>query len=285
MTKKVAAINDLSGAGRCSLTVALPILSTFGVHVFPMPTAILSNQTGYDSFYIYDFTDKMDNFTYQWKKMELEFDGIYTGFIASCRQVDKIEEFIKIFKKKDTLLIIDPIMGDDGAVYPNFNSELREKITKLAFQADIITPNLTEFCILTGTNYKELISKSDQDNFLDITAECGKKLIRGNVKRAVITGIRHRGRGDSEDMFYNIVISEGKTYFLKSEITGGSYSGTGDILSSIICAMSVKGYDLKYAVEVAVKFIGASIKDSYNENTDRRAGVNFEKYLWMLNGK
>lgn len=285
MIKKVAAVNDLSGAGRCSLTAAIPVLSTLGVQAFPLPTAILSNQTGYESFYIYDFTDKMDNFTYQWQKMGLSFDGIYTGFIAGEAQVKKIQDFIRVFKKENTLLLVDPIMGDDGEVYPNFSEELRNRITELAFEADIITPNLTECCILTGTDYKGLMEKQNSEDFLNIVIQCGEKLIRGSVKQAVITGIRHKEPCDSEEMLYNIIITGRKSDIVKGKIMGGSYSGTGDILASVICGMVVNGRGLKEAVELAAEFIHAAIEDTYHEGTDRNDGINFEKYLYMLNNK
>ncbi len=282
MVKKVAVINDLSGAGRCSLTVALPVLSTLGVQAFPLPTAILSNQTGYESYYIYDFTEKMENFTYQWKKMGLKFDGIYVGFIASEKQVDKIIDFINNFKNSDTVLIVDPIMGDDWNFYHNFGTNLRERIIQLAFEADVITPNLTECCILTQTDFGELVEKSKDSDFIDVVAECGKKLLKGNVKQAVITGVKHRGMEDDSDMLYNIIVSKKNVEYVKSRIIGGSYSGTGDLLTSVLCGKIVNGKNAKDAVETAVKFIGAAIEDSFHEKTDRNDGVNFEKYLWML---
>jgi Pyridoxal/pyridoxine/pyridoxamine kinase len=280
MLKKVAAINDLSGAGRCSLTVAIPILSTLQVQVYPLPTAVLSNQTGYPDFYIDDCTDKMDKFTYQWQRLGINFDGIYTGFLASEKQVDKIENFLRVFKKKDTLLLVDPVMGDDGEVYPNFGYKLCNKIRKLALEADIITPNLTECCILTGSNYKELMAYKDSSFFLDKIAEVGKKLMLGNVKQVVITGIQCK---DGEnDVLVNVILDGNTVAFVKSPVTGGSYSGTGDILASIICGSVVNGKGVAESVEVAAEFIHIAIKDTFKEKTDRNDGINFEKYLGML---
>lgn len=280
MLKKVAAINDLSGAGRCSLTVAIPILSALKVQVYPLPTAVLSNQTGYPDYYIDDFTDKMDNFTYQWQHLGINFDCVYTGFLASEKQVDKILNFLRVFRKENTLLLVDPVMGDDGEVYPNFGQKLCEKIKELTFEADIITPNLTECCILTGVSYEEIMTYKDSENFLDKIAEVGKKLMTGRVKQVVITGI-HYSEGE-KNLLVNVILDGEEVHFVKTPVTGGSYSGTGDILASIICGNVVNGKGLTEAVEVAVRFIHAAIEDTYKDKTDRNDGINFEKYLYML---
>lgn len=280
MLKKVAAINDLSGAGRCSLTVAIPILSALKVQVYPLPTAVLSNQTGYPYFYIDDFTDKMDNFTYQWQRLGINFDCVYTGFLPSEKQVDKILNFLRVFRRENTLLLVDPVMGDDGEAYPNFGDKLCEKIKELAFEADIITPNLTECCILTGANYEEIMTYKNSENFLDKIGEVGKKLMTGRLKQVVITGI-HYSEGEN-DLLVNVILDGEKVHYVKTPVTGGSYSGTGDILASIICGSVVNGKNLVSAVETAVKFIHTAIEDTYKDKTDRNDGINFEKYLYML---
>ncbi|MEA5082977.1 MAG: pyridoxamine kinase [Lachnospiraceae bacterium] len=280
MLKKVAAINDLSGAGRCSLTVAIPILSALKVQVYPLPTAVLSNQTGYPDFYIDDFTEKIDNFTYQWQRIGINFDCVYTGFLPNEKQVDKILNFLRVFRKENTLLLVDPVMGDDGEVYPNFGKDLCEKIKELALEADIITPNLTECCILTGADYKEVIAYKDSEKFLDKIVEVGKKLMTGRVKQVVITGIHHR-EGEN-NLLVNVILNGKEVHYVKTAVIGGSYSGTGDILASIICGSVVNGKGLVDAVETAVKFINKAIEDTYKDKTDRNDGINFEKYLYML---
>lgn len=280
MLKKVAAINDLSGAGRCSLTVAIPILSTLKVQVYPLPTAILSNQTGYPDYFIDDFTDKMDNFTLQWQRIGIKFDGIYTGFLANEKQVDKILNFLQVFKSENTLLLVDPVMGDDGKVYPNFAEKLCEKIKQLTLEADIITPNLTECCILSGEDYGELMQHQNSPDFLDRIAAVGKKLITGNVKQVVVTGIHWNE--DEEKILVNVILDGNEVCVVKSAVTGGSYSGTGDIMASVICGSVVNGKGLTQSVETAVKFIHTAIEDTYKDKTHRNDGVNFEKYLDML---
>ena len=149
MTKKVAVINDLSGLGRCSLTAAISVLSAMGIQTCPLPTAILSSQTEYPSYYCYDFTDKMDYFRQEWKKLGTCFSGIYTGYIASVPQIEEIFHFLDTFQTPDTFLLVDPVMGDDGMTYDMYTSEFLSAMKELTARADVITPNITEFCLLT----------------------------------------------------------------------------------------------------------------------------------------
>ena len=153
MTKKVAVINDLSGLGRCSLTAAISVLSAMGIQACPLPTAILSSQTEYPSYYCYDFTDKMDYFRQEWKKLGTSFSGIYTGYVASVCQIEQIMHFLDTFQTADTFLLVDPVMGDDGVTYDMYTSGLLTAMKELAARADVITPNLTEFCLLTDIDY------------------------------------------------------------------------------------------------------------------------------------
>jgi len=282
MIKKIATINDLSGMGRCSLTVAISILSVLGVQACPLPTAILSNQTGYPHYYINDFTDSMPCFIREWAELGFEFDGIYTGFLSDAGQVKVIENFLEIFKKKDTLFLVDPVMGDDGKIYSGISREMVKSIMQLSLKADIITPNLTECCILTGIDYAEVVQNAKSEDYLDIISEVCNKLLTGNVKKCVVTGINYKGINDDLDMIYNAVLENGEISFIKSANTGGSYSGTGDILASVVCGMVVRGKGLYEAVELATKFISKAVTDTYNCGTDRNDGVNFENHLDML---
>ena len=142
--KRVALINDLSGFGKCSLTAAIPVISVMGLQACPLPTAVLTAQTGFGEFFCDDFTDKMDCFTEQWKKMEVSFAGIYSGYLASPLQIEKVIYFLEQFQEKDTLYLADPVMGDHGKFYSMVNTEFLEGMRKLSQMADIITPNLTE---------------------------------------------------------------------------------------------------------------------------------------------
>ena len=174
MTKKIAVINDLSGLGRCSLTAAISVLSAMGVQPCPLPTAILSSQTEYPSYYCYDFTDKMEYFRQEWQKLGTTFSGIYTGYTASVEQIRQIFRFLDTFQTEDTFLLVDPVMGDDGVTYDMYTPELLDGMKRLVNRADVITPNLTEFCLLTDTNYSDFQKKTDRwarDGIRLITAD------------------------------------------------------------------------------------------------------------------
>lgn len=154
MTKKIAVINDLSGFGKCSLTAAISVIAAMGVQPCPLPTAVLSAQTGYPSYYCDDYTDRMELIYREWEKMQVHFDGIYIGFLSGEHQIEKVLEFLDMFLKKDTFLLVDPVMGDNGVRYPFFTTEIVSAMKELTSRADIITPNLTELCLLTGTDYR-----------------------------------------------------------------------------------------------------------------------------------
>ena len=160
MMKKIAVINDLSGLGKCSLTAAIPVISVMGVQACPFPTAVLSNQTGYETYFCEDFTEHMAPYMEEWKKRGFVPDGIYTGFLSDEKQADKILKFIDTFAGEDTLILTDPVMGDDGAVYPIYTEELCSRFRELARRSYVITPNLTEaLLLLYGKNKMEGISE------------------------------------------------------------------------------------------------------------------------------
>ena len=270
--KKIAVINDISGFGKCSLTVSLPIISALGLECNPIPTAILSNQTGYDDFYSVDFTDSMTPYIDIWKKQKARFDAILTGYLASDRQVDIILDFIEIFKDKDTLVFVDPVMADDGVLYDTYDNKLCEKVKLLTKKADIITPNITELCILCDADYDEI----SKENSIEKIAETASSLLNKTTKAVIITGVK------SSDEICNIIVEKGSVSLVKSRLLKGSYSGTGDIFSSIVCGGITKGMSVFDAVTLATDFIYNSIKSTPTELDYEPDGVNFQKHLEML---
>lgn len=276
MVKKVAVINDLSGLGKCSLTAAIPVISVMGVQPCPLPTAVLSNQTGYDHYYSYDYTNHMDAHMEEWKKMNLTFDGIYTGYLGSEAQVEIILKFIKEFRRPDTLLLVDPVMGDSGAPYDIYTPSFGEQMKTLAFHADIITPNLTELCILTGVNYEELVAQQDSANYLDVIAKIGIPLLEKGIQTIIVTGIGYAGK------LYNLVLETDSVSYVASEIHGGSYSGTGDLLASVVCAGIVRGKTALESVQLAARFLEAALIETVREGIPKNDGINFEPYLNIL---
>ena len=229
MVKRIAVINDLSGLGKCSLTAAIPVLSVMGVQACPLPTAILSNQTGYESYYYDDYTKHIDAYTDEWTKRGLTLDGIYTGFLGSELQAEKILRFIDTFQKPDTLLLVDPVMGDSGQTYDIYTETFGAQMKRLVQRADVITPNLTELCILTDTDYHSLTSQSHSSDYLDTVASIGRRLLSLGIKTVIITGILYKAPTDTETRYYNLVLEENAVTPVSSAIHGGSYSGTGDL--------------------------------------------------------
>lgn len=269
MLKKVAAINDLSGVGRCSLTVAIPILSALKVQCCPFPTAILSSQTDYPEFTFLDFTSEMDKYKNVWKKLGVDIDCIYTGFLGSIEQIEIVSDFIK--ESNASLVVIDPVMGDNGSLYSTFTKEMCNKIKDLIKYSTLITPNLTEACILTNKKYHQNYSKDELINIARDLSNLGPL----NV---VITGII------KNDNILNLAYNKStdKAYFTSVKYNNRSYSGTGDIFTSIVCGLLTNNYDLNFAVEIATKFIYKTINYTSKFSTDRNDGVMFEMFLGDL---
>ena len=282
MTKKAVLINDLSGLGKCSLTAAIPVLSVMGIQACPMPTAVLTSQTGFKSFYCNDCTDKLDYYTQEWKKLGFQPDGIYTGFLSSEKQVDKILNFINSFETENTLVLVDPVMGDGGRTYSLFTDTLACKMKKLVTAADVITPNLTECCILCDIDYCEFVKNAESPDFIDRIAELGKALLkRYGVKIVIITGIEHKD-SDGTIKVLNLVASDEEVFCVSCKKIGGSYSGTGDLFASVIFSGFLRGDSLRDTVNLAVNFIETSLHDTVSLGIDRNEGIEFEKNLNLL---
>lgn len=282
MIKKVAVINDLSGLGKCSLTAAIPVLSVMGVQACPLPTAILSNQTGYESYYYDDYTKHIDAYTEEWKKRNLTVDGIYTGFLGSELQVEKILHFIDVFRRPETLLLVDPVMGDSGQTYDIYTETFGKQMKKLVKRADVITPNLTELCILTDTDYTTLTDQKASPDYLDTIAETGKRLLDMGIGTIIVTGIIYQSPFDATEKYYNLVIDKEQVTSISSDIHGGSYSGTGDLLASVVCAGMVCGNTATDSVRRAVSFLETALIETAKEQIPRNDGINFEPYLKLL---
>ena len=280
MTKKIAVINDLSGFGRCSLTAAISVISVMGVQPCPLPTAVLSAQTGYPSYYCDDYTDKMQHFRREWEKMDARFDGIYTGFVASERQIENIFEFLDTFRNKKTFLLVDPVMGDNGNVYTMFTERLCSLMKELAFQADV--PNLTELCLLTDTDFRMIREMTDEKHLLVAVEQMAANLMRRGPKNVVVTGIHFRDAEDGIEKMGNLAVNAGKSSFSAFPYIGGSYSGTGDLFASVVAAGLARGDEISKSIELAGAFIERAITDSVREGIPRNDGVDYEQYLGML---
>lgn len=269
--KRMAVINDFSGFGRCSLTVSLPIISAMKIQCCALPTAVLSNHTGYSDYFFDDYTDKMKEYYLTWEKLRLSFDGIYTGFLGSVRQVELIIDFIRRFASAGTAVVVDPVMGDNGKPYATIDSELCREIRLLLPLSSVITPNLTEACILAGVPFRE--SGFSDAELLGMT----RRLRDMGAKSIVITGIT---QGDT---IRNLICSEnGDISFAVSKSTGLQHAGTGDVFASIIAADCINGVGLETSVKKAADFVARAIAVTEKMNVPAEDGVCFEEILGEL---
>lgn len=282
MMKKVAVIQDMSSFGKCSLTAAMPVLSVMGVQAVPLPTAILTAQTGYPSFYCEDLTPKMDYFVDEWSKLGATFDGIHTGFVTGKEQIDNIFRFLNVFHSSETTLLVDPVMGDLGEVYKMYTGELLDRMKALVKSADIITPNITECCLLTGLSYEKLQSYQDDADYIKALEEAGHQLQQTTGANVIITGLNPPPADASKRYVGNMYVDAQRSFSSIREYNGESYSGTGDLFASVIMGGMMRGQDLVESMKLAEAFLAASIEATSKEQIPREAGVNFEKFLRML---
>lgn len=285
MSKKIAVINDLSGFGRCSLTAAISVLAAMGVQPCPLPTAILSGQTGYPSYFCDDYTDRMGEIRKEWEKMEASFDGIYTGFMSESSQIEEVFLFLDSFYRKKTFLLVDPVMGDDGKGFDIFTPELRRMMRELAARADVITPNLTELCMLTDTDYRMIEQMTDEKHLLTVIEQMARNMIAKGPKEIVVTGIRFRDSEDGVQKMGNLAVTKKKSDLAAFPFVGESYSGTGDLFASAVAGGKARGDSLDEIMKTAGRMIELALEDSVREGVPRNDGVNYEKYLWMLTDK
>lgn len=279
---KVAVLNDLSGFGRCSLGVAIPVLSVMGVQCCSIPTAVLTGQTGYDHFYFRDLTDMIPMYTKAWKMNNESFDGIYTGFTTGPGQISLFMEFVDAFYNDTTTLLVDPVMGDDGRTYKMFSHELKNKMSELVAKADIITPNLTEACLLADIPISAISECNTTEELLSLANQAGRKILANSSKdqEIVITGIKCHE--EKEPVIYNQVMNAKETFRYGCPFVDKSFSGTGDIFASIMCGSKINKLDTGEACIKATDFLYKCITDTVKENVPGREGVNFEKYLHLL---
>lgn len=269
--KKIALINDFTGFGKCSITVSLPIISAMKIQCCPVPTSIFSNHTAYPEYFFDDYTDKMQSYIDNWKKLDLQFEGISTGFLGDARQIDIVERFIRDFKRDNTVVIVDPVMGDYGIPYATYTAELCNRMKTLVKYADIVTPNLTEACILADEKYYDM---GNNEAGLMSLAE---KILDMGPSKVVITGI---DRGEYIGNY--IMQKDGKGDIMDSKKVGKERSGTGDIFSAIISADAVNGVDFVTSVMKATDFIKECLILSEARNIPKEDGVCFEDILTTL---
>lgn len=272
---RVAAIHDISGFGRCSLTVVLPVLGAMGAQCCPLPTAYLSAQTAFpksDRAVFLDMTDQLERTGNHWQELGAEFDAIYSGFLGSETQIGLIGELIRRFRRENTLVLVDPVMGDWGKPYRTYTPELCRRMGELAEHADVITPNLTETAILLGEDYDPAPDEDTVRRWLE-------RLSLKGTRSVVITGV-HRAEGLVGAACFDR--DGGKVSFPAAEQEPGEYAGTGDLFASVMLGALLRGGDLHSAAELAVQFVKQCAAFTNALGGDRREGVMFEALLKEL---
>lgn len=277
MQKKIAVINDIAGYGRCAMTVLLPIISYLGVQACPLLTSIFSSNTAFPDFFKDDYTDRMETYIASWEKIGLQkkFDGIAVGYLGSARQIEIVKRFVRSFSRKDTLMILDPVMGDHGRLYSAYTVELCTKLRELVALADIITPNLTEACHLADMPYKE---KGWRRKELFAMAE---RLAAMGPSYVVITGI------PQGEYLANYVLVKGMQGELAARLTrvhraGEERCSTGDVFTAVIAADAVNGVPFDRSVRKAAGFVKQCVEAAVALGTPSAEGVPYETVLWRL---
>ncbi|WP_371363412.1 Pyridoxal kinase PdxY [Sporomusa rhizae] len=271
---RVAAVHDISCVGRCSLTVIMPILSCMGIQVCPLPTAVLSTHLGgFSDVAFHDFTDQMSDFFQHWKREGISFDCIYSGFLASGEQIDTVTEFIDEFSANKPLVLVDPVMGDEGRLYSVYTPKMQEHMKRLICKADIITPNFTEACFLLGECYQERILEPN------LLKDWLVRLAGFGPSQVVMTGIPI---GNRQIMNIGYEQNSGAFWEVVSEHIPARYPGTGDIFASILAGALLWRQSLPEAMKLAADFVAAAIKATYKADTPTREGVLLETVLPQL---
>lgn len=273
----IAAINDLSGFGRCSLTVAIPILSSMGYQVCPLPTALLSAHTGYPNPQVRDFTADMGAFLAHWEQLGLSFDAVFSGFLGDAAQVAVLEPFMREHKARGALCVVDPAMADHGRLYAGCTPELAREMRRLVALASVTTPNLTEACLLTDIPYTALVDEAG-------IADCkrlhtlGERLLSLGCGAAVITGVH-----TADEKLENWVFERGcEPHVVRTPRVGKNFAGTGDVFSSVLCGELLHGESLFDATERTATFVREVTAYTAEADTPLQDGVMFEPFLHLL---
>lgn len=272
--KRVAAIHDISCFGKCSLTVALPVISAAGIETAVIPTAVLSTHTAdiFKNFTFRDLTSDLLSIAQHWKSVGIHFDAIYTGYLGSLEQVDIVAQMIDLIKSDDTKIIVDPVMADFGKLYACFSEDFPKAMARLCAKADVIIPNMTEAAFLLGQEHKE--GPYTEEYCKELAKTLSEKL---SVKNVVLTGIYFNDKKLGAACF-----DGEKTEFVMNDRIEKLYHGTGDVFGSALVSALVKEKPLKQAAQTAVDFTCAAITRTIKENPEREYGVNFEGELGLL---
>lgn len=280
--KRVLTVQDISCIGKCSLSVALPLISAMGIETCVLPTAVLSTHTAFKDFVFKDLTDQITPFTEHWKKEKIHFDAIYTGYLGSFEQLELMHKLIEDFGGQDTITIVDPCMADNGKFYTGFNQDFAKAMAKLCSKAQVIVPNLTEACFLLDMPY---IESGYNEKYIN---ELLRRLSTLGAQKVILKGIqfgRDQATMKGVDKKIGIAAYDSQTdetsfYFHKK--MPANFHGTGDIFASVLTGALVRGLPLKNACSLAADFVAESIKDTLYHEDYNWYGVDFESAIPYL---
>lgn len=267
--KRIMTIQDISCVGRCSLTVALPIISAAGVEAGVLPTAVLSTHTGFSKFTFRDLTDEITPIADTFRELDIDFDAIYTGYLGSFEQLALVEKFIKDFKKKDTFVLIDPVMADHGTLYKGFTEEFAKAMAKLCANADLVVPNITEAAFMLGVPYNP---NYDEEYIRKLL----KDLTALGCPHAALTGISFNDK-EIGVYYYDSISDSYYKYF--NEKLDTAYHGTGDVYASAALGSIMRGISVERSLSIAVDYTLETMKKTALDPDRRFYGVNFEQAL------
>ena len=270
--KRIVSIQDISCLGKCSLTVALPIISAMGVECSIVPTAVLSTHTMFQDFTCKDLTDQIGPIARHWQAEKIRFDAIYTGYLASAEQIGDVCDFFDAFKTEDNLIVVDPVMADNGKLYPAFGPEFPAEMAKVCAKADLIVPNLTEASLLTGLPYRTEYDESYIREMLQSLAKLGPRYV-------ALTGVSFE-KGRLGVMYYDKETGTFGSYF--NEHLPASFHGTGDVFASTCVGGLMRGLELGDALALAADYTVESIRCTLESPDANWYGVEFERAIPYL---
>ena len=271
--ERILTIQDISCVGKCSLTVALPIISAFGVEAAILPTAVLSTHTAFSGFTFRDLTEDIEPIYNHWINEKIGFKAIYTGYLGSFKQIDLVSDIFDKFKTDNNFILVDPVMADNGKLYTGFDKDFAKHMSNLCALADIIVPNLTEASFMLDIPY---VADGYSEDYIK---EVLVKLTDLGCKTAILTGVNF---GDGKLGVYGYNKAENKYFSYFNTHLPKSFHGTGDVFASALCGALARGKDIEHALKIAVDFTVESIKNTIKNNDANWYGVEFEKAIPQL---
>ncbi|MBR0173143.1 MAG: pyridoxamine kinase [Lachnospiraceae bacterium] len=270
--KRILTVQDISCLGKCSITIALPLISAMGVETVILPTAVLSTHTMFKNFTVTDLTDALMPIVEHWKSENVHFDAIYTGYLGSAQEIEIAKTIFREFKSEDTLIFVDPVMADNGKLYPAFDGTYAKLNAGLCGEADIIVPNITEACFMTDTEYRETYDEAYIKDLLE-------KLSKLGARHVVLTGV---SLSEGKTGVYGYDAKEDTSFIYQNDLVDAKYHGTGDVFSSVSVGALMRGMSMEDAFRIAADYTADTIRETLKNPGKPWYGVDFEATIPQL---